>query len=186
MEFLKFEEAEPSEYPDLIPFDEEDSLDLDTISPDRALWLRLESYICHRWTVRQCVWTVKAPGCWEPHLSPVSNVTVDQWDDTLHVWESATPDPSPLGGYVFSGSKVYRITADVGANAGPVPQLVIDAYLRLAAYMENTADVPSGVTNFSQKIGDGIDESTERSPNWIARALQYSGCADLLRQYRMI
>jgi hypothetical protein len=185
MDVLKFEEAEPSVYPDLIAFDGEGEA-LDPVTPDRALWQRIEAYIAHRWTPRQCVWTVEGPGVWLPHLSPVSNASVDGWDDTTFTWSSADPSPTPLGGFVFYGCRTYRITTTVGDTVLPVPQPVIEAYMRLYDYAAEACAVPAGANSYGLKIGDGLDETIARSPNWLARAMQQSGAGDLLRGYRRI
>jgi hypothetical protein len=52
----------------------------------------------------------------------------------------------------------------------------------LAEYM---ADDPGrvGTTSFTDKIGP-LEESVNRAPTWLARAMQYSGAGDLLRPYR--
>lgn len=182
---LRFEEAEPATYPDLISYDEEGTA-FDPIVPDRALWLRIESYIAMRWTSRQAIWSIQGPGVWEPHLTPVSNITVDQWDDTNFVWTAVALDPSPLGGIEFPDSRTYKISGTVGDTVVPVPQLVIEAYMRLQEYCEDTALTPAGSSSYANKIGDGWDETITRSPNWLAKALQSSGAADLLRAYRRI
>ena len=184
VEILKFEESQPSTWPDLITLDGEGTTE-DTEKPDPAIWSRLESYIAYRWTERQCVWTVQGCGDWFPHLSPVSNILVDQWDDDTKTWTTATVDQNAMG-YYLPRSCVYRITADVGANAGAVPQALVEAYRRLSAYATEAklSDIPAGVSSHSLTIGDGLTESVDISPAFAAKALQYSGAADLLRNLR--
>tara|TARA_R110002049_G_scaffold196097_1_gene365178 strand:- start:2299 stop:2862 length:564 start_codon:yes stop_codon:yes gene_type:complete len=183
-EILRFEEAQPAAWPDLILVDGEGNTE-DTGKPDPAIWARLESYIAYRWTPRQCVWTVQGPGDWRPHLAPVSSITVDQWDDVLKVWETASADQSALG-YYLPRSCVYRITATVGADAGQVPQPVVEAHRRLLAYSVEAqlSTVPAGVSSHSLTLGDGFTESVDISPSYAAKALQNSGAADLLRSWR--
>ncbi len=186
MELLKFEEAEPASVPTLTVHTDGAS---STVEPDHTIWRRIETYISHRWTARQCVWTVKGPGIWVSHLSPISNLTADVWDEVTYTWSAYTPIQSPTGGFEFSGYKTYKITATVGDTVAGVPQLVVDAYSRLKAYLEdsNALSVPVGSNSYSQKIGEnGIDESLDRSPNYLARAMQYSGAGDLLRRYRRV
>tara|TARA_R110002072_G_scaffold59252_5_gene150967 strand:- start:605 stop:1174 length:570 start_codon:yes stop_codon:yes gene_type:complete len=186
VQVLKFEEAEPETYPDLILLDGNGVAE-PAEKPDPHVWARLESYVCHRWTPRQCVWTCAGPGDWRPHLSPVSNIVIDQWDDATKTWTSVTAEPSPLGFYL-PRSCVYRITGTLGEDGGQVPQCVVEAYRRLAAYMTEAqlSTVPAGASSFSQKMGDGWDETIERSPTFVAKAMQYSGAGDLLRGWRRV
>lgn len=75
----------------------------------------------------------------------------------------------------------YRFTATVGG--GDVPAAVSEAFRRLAEYL---ADDPerSGASSYSVNMGGAIEESFNRNPAWIARALDLSGAADLLRPYK--
>lgn len=182
VDIVRFEESEPQELPSWPGFDEFE--DPTTIEPVAHIWRRLESYVAYRWTVRQCVWTVQGPGNWLAHLRPVSNITVDRWDDTLKVWETAVTEQNALGFYL-PRSCVYRITADVGENAGDVPPGVIAAYDRLAKYVTEAeeSNVPPGASSYTDKL-DALEESIDRNPAFLARALQYSGAGDLLRGYR--
>jgi len=187
MHLLHFDEAEPATYPDLEQYDDEGD-SLDALVPTRAYWRRIEEHIAHRWTSRQCVWIIRGPGLWESHLAPLSNVTVDVWGETDYTWSSATPTPSPMGGFDFSDHRTYRITATVGNTAEEVPQLIVEAYLRLEAYYEDhdTISIPAGSSSYSSKVGEALTDEITRAPTWIARAMQHSGCADLLRSYRRI
>jgi len=181
---VRYQEAEPSSYPNLIGYDEEGD-QLDPIIPDRSLWRRIENYICLRHTPRQAIWSIVGPGTWEPHLSPLSAVSVDVWSETDYTWSAVTPVQTALGGFDFAERKTYRITGTLG-DTSEVPQLIVMAYQRLAEYCEDTALTPAGASSYSNRIGDGLDETIERSPAWLARALQNSGCADLLRSFRRI
>jgi hypothetical protein len=185
VQVLKFQEADPVSYPDLITLDADG--DQETTKPIPHIWSRIESYVAHRWTERQCVWTVQGCGDWFPHLSPVSNIVVDQWDDTLKVWETASVDQTAMG-YYLPRSCVYRITATGGANAGPVPQALVEAYRRLAAYSleAKQSDIPAGASSHSLTLAEGLTESVDISPAYVARAMVNSGAGDLLRSYRRI
>jgi hypothetical protein len=105
-------------------------------------------------------------------------VTVDsaeKWDGGA--WETVTLDPSPLGYDLQIAT--YRVTATVGSTDAP-PEAVLEAYRRLAEYFAQVrTDPASGHTS----IQDG-DFSFDRPAAWAARAMQYSGAADLLRSYR--
>ncbi|WP_241524153.1 hypothetical protein [Oceaniglobus indicus] len=101
-----------------------------------------------------------------------------------HVWRHDTWVPmtlldGPLG-ICLPYDATYRITAQVGA--GPVPAPVAEAFRRLA---ECLADDPgtAGASSTSVEIGP-IREELERNPAWVAKAMQYSGAGDLLRNYR--
>lgn len=67
-------------------------------------------------------------------------------------------------------------------TADAPPEDVLEAFRRLAEYSTDKDAHPS-LTSRSVEIGS-LRESFERSPAWLARAMQYSGAADLLRPYR--
>jgi hypothetical protein len=68
-------------------------------------------------------------------------------------------------------------------GGGDVPAPVLAAFARLAEYSADT-DERAGATDYSVNLGGAIQESYRRYPSWLARAMQYSGAADLLRPYR--
>ena len=92
-----------------------------------------------------------------------------------------TPAASPWGGYDLPGDGPYRITADVGG--GDVPAAVSEAFRRLAEYLTDATD-RAGVSSYSVNMGGAIEESYQRNPAWVARAMELSGAADLLRPYK--
>ena len=147
------------------------------------IWQRIESYIAWRWTSRTIQWVVEGPGEWVAPLAPATISTVESWSDRANVWETPTPvlDPSPLGGYWLACTGPYRFTGTVGG--GTVPENVDEAYRRLAEYMAATPGTPGAASERSEVFGIGIKE-VSRTPSWMARAMQNSGAADLLRQYR--
>ena len=79
-------------------------------------------------------------------------------------------------GLMLNGG-THRLTYTVGTDDTP-PDTLLLAYSRLAEYWAE-AKADAGITS----ITDG-DYAMTRSANAIARALQYSGAADLLRAYR--
>lgn len=171
---LKQAEAIPASYPDT-----PDGLSNMAAALDAdAIWQRIEAYIAHRFTPREVIWTVEGGGDWQAPLTPASFLTVEVWSNGA--WASCTPDASPWGGYVLPGQGPYRITAEVGS--GDVPAAVLDAFKRLAEYLAETRRAP-GSNSFSINL-DVIELSMQRNPAWLARAMQYSGAADLLRNYR--
>jgi hypothetical protein len=97
-----------------------------------------------------------------------------------NAWTETTPPASPLGGYDLPGEGPYRVTASVGG--GTVPAEVNEAFRRLAEYMAETEERP-GSASYAIKLGE-ITEEIERTPSWLAKAMQYSGAGDLLRKYR--
>jgi hypothetical protein len=175
IDVLKQFEAVPAAYP-AAPY----GLSDDAAALDPAMiWARIEGYTAHRFTEREIVWTLIGNGGdqFHPRLTPVTSSVADLW--TGEAWEAVTLSDGPLGVCLpFDGT--YKITAQVGA--GDVPAPVSEAFRRLAEYM---ADDPGrvGTTSFTDKIGP-LEESVNRAPTWLARAMQYSGAGDLLRPYR--
>lgn len=150
----------------------------DAAALDAAMiWARIEAYTAHRFSDRQVVWLVEGEGAWTPPLTPVTALTAEKWE--MGAWVAATLPDGPYGYYLPSDGP-YRITAQVGA--GPVPSPLSEAFKRLAEYM---ADDPGrvGTSEYIDKTGP-LEETIKRNPAWLARAMQYSGAADLLRSYR--
>jgi hypothetical protein len=174
IDLIKQFEAVPAAYPDAPVGLSDEAAALDA----SMIWARIESYTAHRWTPREVVWTLLGDGGdqWHPPLTPIVSREAHYWGDQ---WEGLTLLDGPLGVCLpFGGT--YKITAQVGA--GDVPAAVSEAFRRLAEYM---ADDPGrvGTTSFTDKIGP-LEESVNRAPTWLARAMQYSGAGDLLRPYR--
>lgn len=149
------------------------------------LWQRIEAYIAHRFSERAVTWIVEGPGEWEPPLAPATIASVDIWNGTA--WETCTAPDAPLGGYWLAGEGPYRFQGTVGA--GPTPAPVLEAYERLSDFLADVKDDegqlvrPAGVSQWRRDVGDVSFEATQNSA-WIARALELSGAADLLRPYR--
>lgn len=148
----------------------------DAFSPE-LVWRRIEAYILERWGKRDVNWYLSVEGWCEfvPTLRPATLTEAEQWlpDGS---WKTVDLDPSPRG--VFVGSGYYKLTYNVGNNAGDVPPALLVAYSRLAEYW---ADVDSA--GGAAQLSDG-DFSVTKSPNATARGLYYSGAADVLRTYR--
>jgi hypothetical protein len=151
-------------------------------NPDPKIWQRIESYIAWRWTARSIIWVVEGPGEWAPPLAPAT-ITLVEWWSSDNVWTAPTPqlDPGPLGGYVLPCTGPYRFTGTI--NAGTVPVVVRDAYFRLANYVSQNPGKP-GASVESLTLGAELMQRIERDPAHIAKAMQNSGAADLLRAYR--
>lgn len=164
-----------------------------------AAWQRIESYIAHRWTPRAVTWIVEGAGEWEAPLTPATINSVEFWNGGA--WENCTAPDSPLGGYWLASNGPYRFTATVGG--GEVPEVVYEAFCRLARYMSAISRTPikqtatrkielnpSETSRPTQTLEQfrirepDINGSTEFAANWTAKALTLSGAADLLRPYR--
>ena len=104
-------------------------------------------------------------------------MSIEIWNGTA--WEAATPGKGPLDGYELEDSK-YRFIIDIGG--GSVPEAVKEAYKRLSSYMAETGR-KAGVSSYSADLGV-LKIAYTQSPSWMAKAMQNSGAADLLRPYR--
>ena len=172
-------EADPATYPDA-----PEGLSAAAAALDAdMLWSRIEAYIAHRYSSRQVTWLVEGKGHWGFPLKPATLTSAEKW--TGEEWETVTLAVSPYG-YCLDDEGPYRIVASVGGGSVPAP--VQEAYRRLAEYLapgqpDNMLFGRPGVSSHSGTVGD-LTETYDRSPAWIAKAMQYSGAADLLRNYR--
>lgn len=144
-----------------------------------ALWQRIESYIRHRWNTRTVTWIVDGCGAWIPTLDPYTIDGVKLWDGDSY--EATTLPATPLGLY-FEDYGTYEITATVGDTATP-PEGVLEAFRRLAEYTADGVKFNRASGDYAVNIGP-IQENISRHQNFMARAIQHSGAADLLRAYR--
>ncbi|WP_292527819.1 hypothetical protein [Methylocystis sp.] len=142
----------------------------------KFVWQRIEAYIAFRFSPRSIVWIAEGPGYWLPPLSPASISVFDIWANDA--WEFITAPPgSPLGGFNLPCAAHYRFSGIVGA--APVPEIVDEAYARLAEYLANVT--PSNGVRREEVTDIG---SVEYDMAAVARAMERSGAADLLRTYR--
>jgi hypothetical protein len=144
-----------------------------------ALMQRIEAYIAYRYTSRTIEWIVEGSGDWTPPLMPATITTFEVWNGTA--WEAVILPAGPLG-YCLPAVGPYRITGTVGG--GTMPAAVIEAVNRIQAYLAAMPENTPGARSVSTTIPDVMQETIEREPVWIARAMQQSGAADLLRPYR--
>ena len=141
-------------------------------------WQRIEAYTAYRFAPRQVTWLVDSGGGeWLLPLRPATGITAGIW--TGAEYEPVTLAPAPGGWLIPCGR--FEITATVGA--GPVPAAVATAVTRLAAYLAQESPLPAGMRSYSVNIGQ-LSETISGDPAMMARALQNSGAADLLRPYR--
>lgn len=171
-------ESEPESYPDA-----PSGLSTSAAALADVAWARIESYIAHRYSVRDVVWIATGPGEWCPTLQPANIASVEIWADG--VWSNITPDASPLGGYWLTGHGPYRFTGTVGEEDADVPDIVGEAVKRLAEYLAADPGEP-GASSERVDITDIESRSVSRSPTWMAKAIQNSGAADLLRGFRNV
>lgn len=175
MDILKRQEAIPASYPATPEGLSPAAAALDPV----MIWQRIESYVAHRWTPRTAIWTVTGPGEFVPDLTPATITAQEVWDGVG--WIPASLDAGFMGGVVLAGEGPFRFTADVGG--GPVPAAVNGAFIRLAGYMADASD-RAGVSSYTVGMGGAVEESYQRNPAWMAKAMQNSGAGDLLRPYR--
>lgn len=173
IDVIKQFEATPDAYPTVTPFNRLGHIDDVQDAPVNAdqVWQRIESYVAHRWTPREVVWTFtgNAGDEFTPRLVPMVSHDAHFWGDQ---WESVTLQSGPFGLQLpFDGT--YRITATVGG--GDLPAAVGEAFKRLHEYTR-------GINDSFKNEAAIQDDTTVR--NWTGRALQLSGAADVLRPYR--
>ena len=174
IDLLREFEAIPEAYPTVTPSWTVEMVADDPNPNEAQIWQRIESYVSHRWTPREVVWTLFGNGGDEftPRLTPMVSHVARFWGDQ---WEGLTLDNGPLG-LILPFCGTYQITAQVGA--GDVPAAVSEAFKRLHEYTRGISD------SFKNEAAMRTDSDTEMVTNWTGRALQLSGAADLLRPYR--
>lgn len=148
------------------------------------IWRRIEGWIAWRWTERTVVWNVQGPGRWDFPLTPVKSIT------STTTWDATNPpnfntavelEPTPFGLRLFDDG-YFNIVAVVGDSTAVVPDDLKEAFRRLAEYLAQKSGRP-GASVESVKAGS-VEVSVRRDPDFVAKALFSSGCADLLRPYR--
>lgn len=142
-----------------------------------AIWQRMESYIAWRFSVRTVEWIVEGRGAWSPPLGPATITSTEVWQNDA--WATVVLTPSPLGGFVLPCCAPYRIIGTVGEEDAEVPAIVQEAWRRLAEYLGSVVVKPGIRTESVPNVWQG-----EYDNRAVAKALQDSGAADLLRSYR--
>jgi hypothetical protein len=176
----RIESAPEGDYP-LPPVGTPASL---TLGQKSSIWQRLENYTAYRFSERAVVWVVEGPGEFKPNLAPATISTVEVWSRGANVWETATLDASPLGGYFLNCTGPYKFTGTAGVDDTVPDDTVLEAYRRLANYF---AANPGKAGARSESITAGsISTSHTRSESWMANAMANSGAGDLLRSYRRV
>lgn len=173
------EELAPVAYPETPTGLSEAAAALDPV----ALWQRIEVWVHHRWSPRTVHFTVGGPGPYTPTLSPATIDSTTIWNGTA--FEAVTLETTPFDGVYLPERAIYRISCTVGADEAPAAAQ--EAFRRLAEYVADGSTgegLPSGVSSFSEDVPGVHSTNWDRSPAWIAKAMQNSGAADLLRAYR--
>ncbi len=149
-----------------------------------AAWERIESYIAYRWGERPVEFVVEGPGEWLPPLVPFTTQSISRW--VGGEWVPVDPLPTALGGWCLIENLHFRFTGFAGSDE-EIPFAVQEAFRRLCRYLDHdskhTDPFVGGASEHSFDLGN-VSMSTKQSPNARAKALQYSGAADLLRPYR--
>ena len=177
-EILEQIEADPSSYPDAPSGLSAAAAALEPI----MIWQRIEHYVAHRWTPREVVWVVDAEAGdeWKPPLAPLVSFTSEIWPDGT--WEARTLAEFPEG-IMLPADARYRITATVGGGTAPLS--VMEPFRRFAEYVADQSTQSPASTSEQYTVGP-VTMAFQRPANWIARGLQNSGAADLLRKYRRV
>mgnify|MGYP007127352745 FL=1 len=143
-------------------------------------WQRIEAYTAYRFSPRLVTWLLDSSGGeWMVPLRPATGVTAGIW--TGEGYETVTLATAPGGWRIPCGR--FEISATVGG--GPVPAAVATAVRRLADYLAEESPLPAGLRSYSANVGQ-LSETVSGDPARLARALQNSGAADLLRPYRRV
>lgn len=161
MRIIQVTEGEPASRPAL------------GVANEAAVWARFETW-CRgfRWGQREIVWIVDNPGAFHPPVQPAALTKSELWDGAA--WVETAGESWPRGVCYTLGT--WRLTYNVGAPTAR-PE-VVEAATRYADYVAQVKAEAAAVS-----VRDG-DFSVQRSENAMARALELSGAADLLRAYR--
>ena len=162
---LQIEESPPESYPEI-----------EGLTASAADWQRLETWIAYRWGVRDVNFAVEGAGEWIAPLTPFTATTTDVWQNDQ--WQAVIPRNGARG-IILDTEEIYRIVGTVGSEEDP-PAAIVEALRRLAKY---SASIP--LQGSAARIKSG-NLSLTMQPDWTARAMQYSGAADLLRPYRRL
>ncbi len=145
-------------------------------------WQRIEHYVARRWAARDVVWTISTSGGeWVAPLGPVLSESVDSFRWIDGEWTAYPTRKGPYGFCLPAGH--VQISASVGTLSAAIPAAVREAVKRLAAYYTAEQPVPAGARSYSANVGQ-LSESISIDPAAVAKAMQNSGAADLLRPYR--
>lgn len=189
---IMWDEGEPETWPQVDPDDvgpvpaEPEADEPALRNHARVAWQRIESWVAYRWSVRAAEFIVEGPGEWVPNVRPFTPSSIEQWIE--NTWVSTVVAPSPLGGYCLEAVGPYRFIGQLGTDTPP-PPVVKEAVWRLSKYLEAIEATPAderSLTRHKVDLGSALVVEREQAANWMARAIQLSGAADLLRPYRAL
>jgi hypothetical protein len=154
--------------------------------PPGVVWQRIEHWITHRWPERAATFVVQGPGGWRPVPEPFTVATVEIWEQ--NAWalldtEQVAQLASPLG-FTLDGEALFRFTGVLGDNDATVPDAVLEAARRLAEFFAMGQGEGPAAFHEAERLGDYSRHG--RPVNWMARPLELSGAADLLRPWRRL
>lgn len=157
---------------------------------DESLWRRIEQYINCRWGVRSVEWIVRGSGLFMPPLKPTTITTVERFNNYGSPgyepgdWVPQTLRRTPFGTELCKDG-YYRLQGTAGEAVDP-PEDVLEAYTRLSEYLAGVReDGHLGATSVADGV-PGVSLTVHRPAVAMARALEYSGAADLLKAYRHV
>ena len=136
-----------------------------------VIWDRLEAFTNYRWSTTEIEFVVNPDHeiQWKPPYVPFGILEVN----------GEPADPDTFGAVTLRNRSKVLVTIG-GATPSPT---VNKAYRRLAEYFAVRDDMPAGAQRYSVNIGD-ISETISKRSDHMARAMQNSGAADLLRKYK--
>ena len=175
MEVLKITEELPETYPAV------DGLSPAAEALDAAMiWQRIEGRVAYRWCPRAVTIILEGGGEWVPTLETMTVHGTFSWVGSD--WVEVETNVTAIGYIVPDGRSKLETT--VGLDRPP-PAAALEAYRRLAEYVAAEVVGVPGASNYSIDMGQ-VSETIARSPAFMARALDYSGAADLLRGFRRV
>ena len=143
-----------------------------------------------RWGERSVEWTVHGAGLFVPPLKPVAITTVSRFNDygapgqEPGAWIPRSLRRTPFGVRIDSPG-FYKVQGTAG-DAQSAPPDVLEAYTRMADYLASLkAEGSIGAASFTDSV-PGVTRTVHRSAQAMARALEYSGAADILKAYRHV
>lgn len=142
------------------------------------LWRRLEAWSGARFAVRLVTFKVQGPGVWAVPFEPATLTAAEVYRSG---WVAVDLVPHPDRPGWRLGEGLHRIVAEVGAAPPPV---ALEAFRRLAEYLVQREAVP-GATQISSSV-DGATDSIQRPAAWVAKAVHFSGAADVLRPIKRV
>jgi len=181
-----WEEEIPDSYPE-VPLT---ALAAPDFGPPAAwVWARIEAYCSWRWTPRVARLEVYNHSGWiRMPVRPFRVTKLEICNSSGQFWEWTELDIScaPQRGWNIYAPGLNTCIRGIAGENNPAPGAVIHAAVRLHTYLAHQPEsFPLWATSKSHAQGDSND-GFQRPANYIAKAMQHSGAADLLRTYRRL